>query len=349
MRYSLLSYPVIALGLVACSPEAATESGHADPVLGASPAAAVAAGSWRTRAAYPTDVYEAESASITDPATLRTTVYVIGGRADRRRFNNVFTAVRAYDVSANTWRSRAQFPVRLFGANGAVEINGKIYVPGGATSHRDPSNGVWRARLLQSLYVYDPTTDQWTRLRNMPYPSGQGVSGAYGGRLYVATFCEDVAVCGDGELLRYNPSTDRWMILGRTPHSPAFAGGGFVSGKFYLVDMDGHVDIYDVATNRWSTGPEAPFSQPPYTFCSPASATFQAKLYLVGCHESGDFSGIHPMLVFDPQSGAWSEAAAPPIVATGHWWTLSRVVVNGEPRLELIGGMRPGNHAQFMP
>jgi hypothetical protein len=58
MRYFLLSYSAIVLGLAACSPEAATESGNADPALGASSAAAVAAGSWRTRAAYPTDVYE---------------------------------------------------------------------------------------------------------------------------------------------------------------------------------------------------------------------------------------------------------------------------------------------------
>jgi N-acetylneuraminic acid mutarotase len=342
MKYLLLFSPTVALGLVACNPEAATESDTGGSSPNAS-AAAVAAGSWRTRAAYPTDVYEAESASITDPATLRTTLYVIGGRGNPRRFNSVSRAVRAYDVSANAWQSRAQFPVRLTGANGAVVINGRIYVPGGVTSFRDPEKG-WRGRTLQSLYVYDPSTNEWTRLRNMPYPSAYGVSGTYRGHLYVATYCDDVAVCGDGELLRYNPSTNRWMVLGRTPHSPAFAAGGFVSGKFYLVDNAGHVDIYDVGTKMWSTGQQAPFS-----FCPATSTTFQGKLYLVGCHDSGDFSGMHPMLVFDPRSGVWSEAAAPPIVANWHWWTLSRVVVNGRPGLELVGGAYPGNHAQFMP
>ncbi len=349
MKYPLLFSPAIALGLAACSPEAATAPGNGNPTAGASSSAAVAAGSWRTRAAYPMDVYEAESASITDPATLRTTVYVIGGRSDPRRYNNVYRAVRAYDVSANTWRSRAQYPVRMTGANGAVEINGRIYVAGGVTARLD-TNGRWRTMVLRSLYVYDPSTDKWTRLRDMPYPSAYGIAAAYGGQLYVATYCEDVAVCGNGELLRYNPSTDRWMVLGRTPHSPAFAAGGFVGGRFYLVDNDGAMDIYSVATRSWSTGPEAPFSQqPPYRFCPATSTTFQAKLYLVGCHHSDDFSGIYPMLVFDPGSGNWSEAAAPPIVVSWHWWTLSRVVVNGRPGLELIGGAHPGNHAQFMP
>ena len=345
----MLSYPVIALGLVACGPEGATDSGSSDAGLGPSSAAAVATGSWRTRAAYPTSVYEAESASITDPATRRTTVYVIGGRGDRRLFNNVFAAVRAYDVSANIWQSKARLPVRLFGANGATEINGKIYVPGGLTSFLDPATGRWRARVLKSLYVYAPAADNWSRLKDMPYATSHGVIGSHGGRLYVAAFCQEVAACVDGVLLRYNPSTNQWVDLGPTPHSPAFGGGGFVSGKLYLVDMDGHVDIYDVANARWSTGPAAPFRQLGITFCPPASAILQAKVYLVGCHASDDFSGVHPMLVFDPQSGVWSEAAAPPIPALGHWWTLSRVVVNGKPGLELVGGERGGNHAQFMP
>lgn len=347
MRYSLLSYPAIALGLAACSPEAATDSGNADPVLGTSTATAVTTGSWRIRAAYPTNIYEAETASITDPATGRSTLYVIGGRGDRRHFDNAFRAVRAYDVSANTWQSRAQLPLRLFGANGAVEINGKIYMSGGLTTSFDTVRRVWRASRLGSLYVYDPSTDKWTRRKDLPYTSAYGVSAAYGGQLYAAVFCEKVEICGDGELLRYNPSTNSWAILGRTPHSPAFAGAGFVSGKFYLVDMDGHLDIYDVATNRWSTGPLAPFYQ--VDFCPSTSATLQARLYLVGCHRNDDLSGIYPMLVFAPRTGAWSEAAAPPIPALGHWWNLTRVVVNGRPGLELIGGQRPDNHAQFMP
>jgi hypothetical protein len=55
------------------------------------------------------------------------------------------------------------------------------------------------------------------------------------------------------------------------------------------------------------------------------------------------------MLVFNPVTRVWSEAPAPPIPALGHWWTLSRVVINGKPGLELVGGQSPGNHAQFMP
>jgi hypothetical protein len=343
MRVSLLfSVSAVAVGLPACTSESPTVTAPVESSAG------LAAGTWRLRAPYPTDVYEAESASITDPATGRTTLFVIGGRVDRRTYRKVFRTVRAYDLTSNAWRARAQLPIRLTGANGAVAINGRIYVAGGVTSFFDSLKG-WRGRRVKSLYAYNVATDRWSRLRDLPYASAYGISGAYGGHLYAAVFCDDAAVCGDGELLRYNPSTNRWTILGRTPHSPAFAGGGLVNGKFYLVDMDGNVDVYDIAASRWTAGPAAPFSQAPYVPCPSATATLQARVYLVGCHASGDFSGVHPMLVFDPGTRRWSEAAAPPIPATGHWWSLTRVMIAGRPGLALVGGASPDNHAQFTP
>jgi len=58
---------------------------------------------------------------------------------------------------------------------------------------------------------------------------------------------------------------------------------------------------------------------------------------------------VYPMLVFAPRTGALSEAAAPPIPG-------ARPLVEPEScrrqwtaGLELIGGQRPDNHAQFMP
>jgi hypothetical protein len=348
MRYSLLWCFGIALGLAACSPEAVTDSGKPNPGSALPLAASVAAGSWRVRAPYPKDLFDARSASITDATTHRTILYVIGGRPSMRLANKVTRAVMAYDIASDTWRSRAQFPVRLYSANGVVEINGKLYVPGGVTTYFD-SLGRLHNRLLNTLYRYDAALDRWTRLKDMPYSSASGLSSSYGGRLYVAVFCQNTSLCGNGELLRYNPATNAWKILGRTPHSPAFAGGGFVNGKFYLVDMDGHVDVYDVATDRWSAGPAAPFSQPPYVLCPSASATLQARIYLVGCHVGDASTGMFPMQVFDPANGNWSQTAATPILAGGHWWSLGRVVVNGMPGLELVGGLYPTNNAQFTP
>lgn len=331
--------------LVACAGDST------GPSVTDTPSAAVSAtaASWLSRAGYPLDIWDAASASITNPTTLRTTLYVIGGRP---KFfgsaGSVTNAVKAYDVSTNTWRAKAPYPVRVRGSNGAVEINGKIYVSGGFTRRWDEQRSVWRTEVLSSLYVYDPATDQWSRKRDMPFTTAHGVSAAHNGLLYVATPCYDDAVCGEtfeqGALWRYNPATDRWVLLGRTPHDPWTGGGGFVAGKFYLVEFLGALDIYDLATGSWSIGPRIPFRA-----CAPASTTFQAKLYLVGCRDDFDDSGVWPMLIFDPKVGSWSQTVAPPVAAMGYRWTLTRVFANGHGRLELIGGETPGNNWQYAP
>ena len=80
--------------------------------------------------------------------------------------------------------------------------------------------------------------------------------------------------------------------------------------------------------------------------CVGAATTLQGKLYFVGCRDPNSSDSL--TLVFDPKLGTWSQAAAPAIRA-GVWLTLSRVVVNGQPRLELIGGAVPGTNWQFNP
>jgi N-acetylneuraminic acid mutarotase len=335
---------VTLLILAACSESPTAPETPATPEAAALSAAA---GSWTTRAAYPIDIFDAAAASVTDPATLRTMLYVIGGDPGYGTTGSITDAVKGFNVSTNVWRAKAPIPVRVRGSNGAVEIDGKIYISGGFTRRRDEQRQVWRLEVLRSLYRYDPARNQWARLRDMPQTSAQGVSAAYKGKLYVAISCFDDAICGNastqGALYRYNPANDTWVLLSRTPHDPAYGGGGFIGGKLYLVDELGSMDIYDLTTNTWSTGPRRP-----HRYCNPAYTTLEAKLYLVGCRADDDYSGNWPMLVFSPSTG-WSEAAAPTNSASGHRHTLTRVRAGGRPALELVGGDRPNNNLQFRP
>jgi hypothetical protein len=130
-----------------------------------------------------------------------------------------------------------------------------------------------------------------------------------------------------------------------TPHAPDYGGGGLIGTKVYLVEWLGAMDIYDLATHTWTTGPRRPFR-----LCEPASITYQAKLYLAGCHADDDNDNVYPMLVLDPASASWAQATAPPsAVDPGHWATFSRVVVNGKTRLQLVGGESPNNNLQYSP
>jgi N-acetylneuraminic acid mutarotase len=330
------------------SPTQPNEPEAPEPALTASSTAVALAGRWTTRADYPVDVFSAVSAAVISSG--QSTLYVIGGRpaltADAGRITD---RVRAYSTSSNTWRNVAPYPIRIQQANGAVEIGGKIYVSGGNSRRFDANRGFYVDNPVRSLYVYNPGPNSWTRKRDMPTSTVAGLASAYQGRLYLAASCASDAECNapaSGGLWRYNPATDRWTLLSATPHHPSGAGG-FIGGKLYVVGQApsfrdfAPLDIYDLATGHWSSGPHVPLPG----FCDPPSTTLAAKLYLVGCP---DANRDPTTLVFDPKVSAWTKATRPPALKDGNA-PLSRVVVNGQSRLELVGGTRPGNNLQFIP
>jgi hypothetical protein len=323
---------------------ACTDSDPVAPTAPPSPAEAVAAAAgWQPRADYPTDLYGAVSASVTNPTTLRSTLYVIGGNHKPGTAAGSLTdAVKAYDPVTNTWTVKAKLPVRLYGANQAVELGGKIYVSGGFSRRFDATRGVWRLTTEKSLYVYTAATNTWARKADMPITTVRGVAAAYNGLIYVATRCFDDAVCGDfnrGAVWRYNPGTDRWTLVARGPHETFGEAGGMIGGKLYLVDDLGATDVYDVTTKVWTAGP-----QRPYRYCTPSSATFQAKVFLGRCAND---DGTDPaMLVLDPKAGTWTKQPPAPLESFA---TMSRVGINGVNRLELVGGPEAGSNWQYVP
>jgi N-acetylneuraminic acid mutarotase len=96
-------------------------------------------------------------------------VYVIGGRF-QAGFNSPTTdAVEIFDPRTNAWSRGASMPRPRGGLN-AVEARGCIHVFGGEGNPGGP-NG-----LFPDHDVYDPVTDTWRRLENMPIPV-HGVTG----------------------------------------------------------------------------------------------------------------------------------------------------------------------------
>ena len=317
------------------------------------PSAAVAAaggGSWVKRAQYPVNVLDATSASIASGASW-TTMYVIGGVPKCCGAGLISDAVKAYDATSNRWTAKAHYPVRVRSTNGAVEIDGRIYVTGGFTRQWDAQRQIWLLNTLRSLYVYDPGSNTWARKRDMPEATVNGGSVGYRGVLYVATNCYEGALgcpdIGEGVVWRFDPGTNQWAVFARRQGRDWWdVSAGAIGGKLYLVEQfTGRLDILDLTTGGWTSGPERP-----YRSCNAATAAFQAKLYLFGfCDDYPTDPEIRRRgLVFDPAAGSWSEVAAPPGVASADA-ALARVLVNGKPRLSLVQGERPDNHFQWVP
>jgi N-acetylneuraminic acid mutarotase len=340
MRYGL-SLPSLltlgALGLAACGERATEPNTAVDQPNG--PQLAVASNTWITRANMPR-VQTGPTVAVLGNGSGKSVVYAIAGSNTG--------IVQAYDVSTNTWSSKADYPDEVWLTNGAGVIGGKIYVSGGVIGDEYES---------RSLYRYNPTTNVWTRKHDLPAPSYYGITGVIGERLYVLTgLCVWVSVCPDGKgFWRYDPATDNWTSLPTPPSGHAGGAGAVIAGKFYVVgggpvdDPAGkELDIFDPATNRWTTLPGLTGIRH-----NAASAALGGKLYVIGGRGYDPTSSQPDVLLFsvkvyDPGTKQWTTAQHLPHETGWGLRAAGKVMVNGQARIELVGGPRP-NNLQYIP
>jgi N-acetylneuraminic acid mutarotase len=288
----------------------------------------------------PLELFEQVTA-VVDNAAGQSILYAIGGGVvDSKAPGNPIPVgeVRAYNVATNTWTSKKDMPVARYWMNGAGVIGGKIYVTGGFTSKRRPS---------ASVFVYDPASNTWTQKRDMPAAGGNGITGAIGGKLYVATFN------GWGKVpsfFRYNPATDSWTRLPSPTNYPTVGegGGGVINNKLYLITVavdsmfntSSKLLEFDPSTNKWTQKHLPNFAS--RVWGGPMTVVMLSHLYLFGAPD---------IFIYDPASDTW--ATKPLLTKFGYWedveLTAARVFLNGKPRVEVIGGYIPGNNQQYIP
>jgi len=313
---------------------------------------AVASNSWLTRANMLPNRTDLAVATVTN-ASGQSVVYAIGGLTPTGMPLN---KVLAYNVATNAWSFRRPLPQPRAGTNGAGVINGKIYVSGGYSDY----GGDFPTR---RLYMYDPAANTWTQKSDIPkagdpgggeqYAAGNGVTGVINNKLYVVSGCftasEPWGYYEDCNPLfyRYNPATDRWTRL-PNPFTESTSGpriGGVIAGKFYVMGYSGFV-VYDPATNRWS--PLTPLGQ---IRPDAASAVLGGQLYVMGgrrwnaSREAWDTLAI--TIVYDPATDAWTRRAALPTPRAGI--AATQVFLDGQARIEVLGGVSPGNNIQYVP
>ena len=103
-------------------------------------------------------------------------VYAVGGW---RHENHVIEVVAEYDPAQNTWVKKQdwQEPRYLCGPSG-VTLGGQLYVIGGSTGQADG----WR--MSKTVESYDPATERWTKLKDMPTARQALATAAVRGKIY---------------------------------------------------------------------------------------------------------------------------------------------------------------------
>ncbi len=212
-----------------------------------------------------------------------------------------------YDPVGDTWKALAPLS-RKRGSTVAVAHGGKIYILGGAGLHPGSKETALHParphRALATTEVYDPATNTWKTLQDMPTARNHGAAAVVNNKIYYIggrignAFITRASNTDIVEV--YDPATDQWgplmapMITPRsaiawgTHNNRIYVAGGEERGSSFQRTFRA-VEAYDPATNRWTALP--PMEFPRHGL---AGAIINGKFHLVsGDAASGGAPGTH--------------------------------------------------------
>jgi N-acetylneuraminic acid mutarotase len=169
---------------------------------------------WRTLPPPPE-----ERAAAAATATARGTVWVVGGRTS----DGLATTMLALDLRTLRWRvARGPRPREHLAA---TALGGKVYALGGRLAGYDSN--------FATVEAYDPATNRWRRLPDLPTPRGGTGAAAIAGRI--------VSVGGESpqgterSVWALRPSARRWVRLPDLPTPRHGLGVVAVGGRVWVV------------------------------------------------------------------------------------------------------------------
>ena len=176
----------------------------------------------------------------------------------------VLCLVTTRNIAGEKWHVISELPTLRSGFSTAV-VNGKIYLIGGTPfqNRRGPYG-------LPTVEVYDPKTNSWERVADMPTPRTSTEATVINGTIYVCGGYNGI----DNRAVNlkfldiveaYDPKNDTWARKQGMSVSRVDFGVGAVAGKIYSIggsvhpfdrkpEAPGRIDLveaYDPATDTW--------------------------------------------------------------------------------------------------
>ena len=210
-------------------------------------------------------------------------IYVIGGFVAPKDIQvptggawEPIADVWEYDPAADSWKSVAPLPTKR-GSAVAVEVGGKIYVIGGATTvagSKDPFFTFFGPSLvLTTNEVFDPATNKWESRKPMSVARNHAYASAVNGKIYViggrTGHAFILSATNTDVVEEYSPVSDMWSAPKERMPTPRSGGawgtdgrriyvaGGEVTTK-ELVGAFRAVEAYEPAINSWISLPPMP-------------------------------------------------------------------------------------------
>ena len=265
-------------------------------------------------------------------------------------------------VAAAKWEAISELPTHRQSFSTAV-VDGKIYLIGGTLFEhargvrRDPGPGIWRGPFGMSLMeVYDPETDAWQKLADMPTIRAGAKTAVVDGKIYVMGGYAGKDNQGvNFKFLKavemYDPQTDTWVRKQDLSIPRIQFGVGVVAGKIYaiggLIDpkekkpgLQGRTDlveVYNPVSDTWTKRADMPTRRDGL-----ATAVIDDTIYAIGGSGWPQVGAGGPALgtieVYEPRTNRWTKRPDMPNLRRSF-----RTVVIAD-KIYLIGGSTVGAH-----
>jgi N-acetylneuraminic acid mutarotase len=202
-----------------------------------------------------------------------------------------------------TWQTRA--PSGLARQEVAyVQLDGKMYLAGGATAHQR----------------YDPQTNSWSNLAPLPANIDHIQGVATGGRIYYIGGLQSWPSPHVNTVYVYDPATNTFSQGAPMPAARARGAGGVAvhGGKIYYAGglHNGTavkwLDVYDPAANTWTQLPDMPTARDHFH-----AEVVDGKLYAIGGRNVAIEATTKANEVYDVAANQWSTGLAPLPTARG--------------------------------
>jgi len=171
-------------------------------------------------------------------------------------YTNARNYVDIYDIATDTWTAGAPMP------------NARYWIDGGAIGNYIYLAGGYDTAARSDLQIYDVTANSWFTGTAMPAARYEYAAVVLDGRYYVIGGYDGSTYYAT--MWAYDPVSNSWdttlpsMTVPRRWHSAAVIGGKiYVAGGWTTGGVGTRVvEVYDPATNTWSTVAQFPATRP---------------------------------------------------------------------------------------
>lgn len=202
-----------------------------------------------------------------------------------------------FDPRSGRYAELAPLP-RPLNHVGLTVYRGDIYVAGGYGRLVD-------AKTSRAFFRYDPETDRWSRLPDMPVPRAAGAVGVLDDRLIWAGGARNSIA--RSEVYAYDFRTRRWSQLPSMRTRREHVGEGVLDGKLYVLGgrapKSQAVDTaerFDLRTGSWETLPPMPVPSGGL-----AAISLDDAVVAVSGGDDGAETVTGAIQEFDPVSDEW--------------------------------------------